>query len=369
MGPQYQATIDSYAASPQAAQSAGNQALGKSIEQSPVHTGFGTGSSMYDNDMDRSYQPAPVAQPPQPQNQPSSAGITPSWAQQPRSHGGRAERVDGGQLQSASASNPFAAFGSMANQPPSMMMTGDTLASLAAMRPQTTEPPPANMTDPVEAPISNSSSAYQNYLNNLYMQNLGRPAREEGLNYWTPLLQSGQVTPQQLSGYIAQTQEYRQNLPNVLNEIYRQNVGRAPAEGGRRFWTPLLESGRVTPQELIANIQATPEGRSYARDVSQRVVSDRPNTIDPFVDQYNARANAAQNLYGTIAQQNYAASEQQRREYQQALDALSTSNQQALSEAQIAQQRQDEEAAAAARRAAEEHQRNMLLLMAMGAFR
>jgi hypothetical protein len=434
MGPKYQETIDSYAASPQAAQSAGNQTLGKSIEQSPVHSGFGTGSSMYDNDMDKSYQPAPVAQPPQPQNQPLSAGITPSWAQQARSHGGRTARVEGGPVQlgmtslanagtqspvlygnamagmatpisapatgnldtsfqadlgrpdadtsfqadlgrpdapirSASSSNPFAAFGSMANQPPSMMMTGDTLASFAARRPQTTEPPPANMTDPVEAPISNSSSSYQNYLNNLYMQNLGRPAREEGLNYWTPLLQSGQITPQQLSGYIAQTQEYRQNLPTVLNEIYRQNVGRSPDEAGRQYWTPFLESGQITPQQLISTIRATPEGRSYAIDVSQGVVSDRPNTIDPFVQQYNARANAAQNLYGTIAQQNYAASERQRNEYQQALDTLNTSNEQALSEAQIAQQRQDEEAAAAARRAAEEHQRNLLLLIAMGAFR
>lgn len=426
MGSQYQGIQDDYAASPQA----GNQTLGKALEQSPVHEGFGTRSSMYDNGMDVSAQPAPVAPPPQPQNQPSSAGITPSWAQQARSHGGRTARVEGGPVQpgmtslaNAGTQSPVLYGNAMAGmatpisapatgnldtsfqadlgrpdadtsfqadlgwpdttigyapqgrpqdaysgQPMSMMMTGDTLARLNASRPAP-PPPPINLTRPVQAPTSGGTPAYRNYINDIFQQSLGRPAREEGLNYWTPLMQSGQVTPQQLSGFIAQTPEYRQRVPALLNEIYQQNLGRAPAEAGRQYWTPYLESGQITPQQLISTVRGTPEGISYARDVSQGVVPDEPNTVDPFVEQYNARANAAQNLYGTVARQNYAASEQQRREYQQALDALNAKQQQDLANAQTAQQKLDEEAAAEARRRADEAQRNLLIMMAMGAFR
>jgi hypothetical protein len=311
MGPQYQATIDSYAASPQAAQSAGNQTLGKAMEQSPVHNGFGTGSSMYDNDMDKGYQPAPVAMPPQPKNQPSSAGVTPSWAQQPRKRGGRAKRADGGSL--------AALFGSMANQPQSLMRTGDTVREFGQAQPimaPTSQPPaPMPMPAPNQAqPMPATSDPYDLY----------------------------------------------------LNQLYSQSFNRAPDEGGLNYWKDILKAGKNTPEEVKQSFLGSPEYKNRSALAQQNalmpgVYADQPGMMDPFVAGYLSRIGAAQNIYGNIAKQNYAASQEQQKQYQEALDALTKSGEQKLSEAEILKKQQDEAAAAAEA----ERQRQLLLFILM----
>lgn len=311
MGPQYQATIDSYAASPQAAQSAGNQTLGKAMEQSPVHNGFGTGSSMYDNDMDKGYQPAPVAMPPQPKNQPSSAGVTPSWAQQPRKRGGRAKRADGGSL--------AALFGSMANQPQSLMRTGDTVREFGQAQPimaPTSQPPaPMPMPAPNQAqPMPATSDPYDLYLNQLYSQSFNRAPDEGGLNYWKDILKAGKNTPEEVKQAFLGSPEYKNR-----SALAQQNA-------------------------LMPGVYA-----------------DQPGMMDPFVAGYLSRIGAAQNIYGNIAKQNYAASQEQQKQYQEALDALTKSGEQKMSEAEILKKQQDEAAAAAEA----ERQRQLLLFILM----
>lgn len=315
MGPQYQATIDSYAASPQAAQSAGNQTLGKAMEQSPLHNGFGTGSSMYDNDMGKGYQPAPVAQPPQPPNQPSTAGVTPSWAQEqkPLKKGGRAKRADGGSLAEI--------FGSMANQPQSLMRTGDTVREFGQAQPMMAAAPqqPAPMPAPMPAPS---------------------PARE---------------LPASADPY-----------DTYLNQLYSQSFNRAPDEGGFNYWKDILKSGKQTPEEVKQTFLTSPEYKTRSALAQQNalmpgVYADQPGMMDPFVAQYNARVGAAQNIYGNIAKQNYEAAQEQQRQYQAALDALTKTNEQKMSEAEILKKQQDEAAAAAAAEA--ERQRLLLFLL------
>lgn len=315
MGPQYQATIDSYAASPQAAQSAGNQTLGKAMEQSPVHDGFGTRSSMYDNGMDVSPQPAPVAQPPQPQNQPTSAGINPSWAQQPRRHGGRAKRADGGSLAEI--------FGSMANQPQSLMRTGDTVREFGQAQPMMAAAPQ----QPAPMPVPERQLSQ----NNLTMA----PASSDPYDMY-------------------------------LNQLYSQSFNRAPDEGGFNYWKDILKSGKQTPEEVKQTFLTSPEYKTRSAMAQQNalmpgVYADQPGMMDPFVAQYNARVGAAQNIYGNIAKQNYAAAQEQQRQYQEALDALTKSGAQKLSEAEVLKKQQDEAAAAAAAEA--ERQRLLLFLV------
>lgn len=323
MGPQYQATIDSYAASPQATQSAGNQTLGKAMEQSPVHDGFGTRSSVYDNDMDVSQQPAPVAQPPQPQNQPSSAGINPSWAQQPRKRGGRAKRADGGSL--------AALFGSMANQPQSLMRTGDTVRQFGQAQPMM-----AAMPQPAPMPTANQG------------QPLTPPAQP--LRADDPQSDTFPVDPYDI----------------YLNRLYLQNFNRAPDEGGLNYWKDILKSGKQTPDEIKQIFLNSPEYKTRSAVAQQNalmpgVYADQPGMMDPFVAQYNARVGNAQNTYGNIAKQNYEAAQEQQKQYQAALDALTKTNEQKMSEAEILKKQQDEAAAAAAAEA--ERQRLLLFLL------
>jgi hypothetical protein len=367
MGPQYQATIDSYAASPQAAQSAGNQTLGKAMEQSPVHNGFGTGSSMYDNDMDKGYQPAPVAMPPQPKNQPSSAGVTPSWAQQPRKRGGRAKRADGGSL--------AALFGSMANQPQSLMRTGDTVREFGQAQPimaPTSQPPaPMPMPAPNQAqPMPATSDPYDLYLNQLYSQSFNRAPDEGGLNYWKDVLKSGTKTQSQIEKDFLASQEY-QDMPysEFVKNLYMQNLNRAADPGGLSYWQDILKSGKETPEQVRQNFLNSQEfkNRQTTGSLAEQnalapgVIADKSGTMDPFVAQYNARLNAAQNIYGNIAKQNYAAAQEQQKQYEKALEVLTKSNEQKMSEAEILKKQQDEAAAAAAAEA--ERQRLLLFIL------
>ena len=361
MGPQYQATVDSYAASPQATQSAGNQTLGKSMEQSPVHDGFGTRSSMYDNGMDVSAQPAPVSMPPQPQNQPSSAGNDPSWAQnqtqrkdisvggvnpawneQPQNQkspqvtaatgqteqadpyaykrGGRAKRADGG---------PLAAF---ANGPISpLMMTGDTLARM----PQAQAPAPAMQAG--------------------QMPNVQPPQN----------IQPEMMRPTNISS--VNSDAFPQMSPEdaYLTRLYAQDFNRAPDPEGMAFWKKALTSGQQTPDQIAQMFLGSDEYKNRSRLAQENalmpgIVADQPGTMDPYVAMYNARMQNAQDLYGGIAQQNYAQNTADQGAYEQELAKVQAANQARMAEAQKA--KSDREAAEANAR---QQQALMVALMMM----
>jgi len=314
MGPEYQATQDAYAASPQATSVAGNQTLGKAMEQSPVHNGFGTSSGMYDNGMDVSAQPAPVAMPPQPQNQPASAGINPSWAQQQgRNRGGRAKRVDGGPLAAFGGSGPVSPF----------MMTSDTLSGLGRA-PQTQ----IAQSVPMSAPAQAAAPAPDNYA---------------GQYVYDP----GNI--------------YERNLPNAdfVKQAYLEGLAREPETYGYQGWLNDLMTGRLSQREVenrirysqeagmnedainkarSALIQSkspqmnTPEARQAM--LAQGIIPDAPGSVDPFVSGYNARARAARSMFGDITRQNYGLSSGQRQEYERKLADVQRVNAERLAQAQ-----------------------------------
>jgi hypothetical protein len=331
---------------------------------------------MYDNDMDKGYQPAPVAMPPQPQNQPSTAGVTPSWAQQPRKRGGRAKRADGGSL--------AALFGSMANQPQSLMRTGDTVREFGQAQPmmpsqvfspapqqQMAPPAPAQVAQQPPSPLTApSADPYDAFLNQLYKQEFNRAPDTEGLNFWRDVLKSGSKTQSQVAKDFLASQEYQDKPYNeFLNNLYMQNFNRTADPGGLSYWQDILKSGKETPEQVRQNFLNSQEfknrqttGRLAEQNaLAPGVIADKSGTMDPFVAQYNARVGAAQNIYGNIAKQNYAASQEQQKQYQEALDALTKSGEQKMSEAEILKKQQDEAAAAAEA----ERQRQLLLFILM----
>lgn len=382
MGQQYQDTISSFAASPQAMdqqqpiQTAGNNTPGKSLEQSPMHDGFGTRSGMYDNGMDVSAQPAPVATPPQPQSQPASAGINPSWAQQGRKRGGRAKRADGGQLPGW-ASGPISPY----------MMTGDTLAKM----PQQPQPVPQNV-PPAMTSSSDAAGVYtdafptagrqapsyadlaglygktqlpgaslykqglsnEDFLNQAYQQELGRAPEKGGLDYWLNQLGSG-MSQQDVENQILNSPEERNK--SYVDELYNSVFGRQPDQSGEQYWRGQLDASKMTPGQVAAGFMNSPEA---AGSVQQGILPAQPGQVDPFVAGYNARMANAQNLYGSIAQQNYSQNTADQEAYQQQLQKVQDANQQRLAAAQQAKADRQAREAEAARQ-----QQLMLMLMMM----
>jgi hypothetical protein len=521
--------------------------------------------------------------PPQPQNQPSSAGINPSWAQQSRKRGGRTKRFVGGMLPTAApiqgvmpnlaggntsnqtaqpisswnvnnpmgggpnqpiapSSNlssaiaaqaptfgqqaaglaafnlpgqaqgfnqsPLSEFGSMYNQPNSMMMTGDTMARFNAMPssiyalanaqnlPQNTLSQMSQAAG-IDTSLAADQSQAGSYIDRIFRDYLGRDPDVGGKKYYMNLLQSGGMTPDQIQRDVLGSQEYQSQLANAVapgqtgdnskvknyvDNMFRTYLGRAPDVGGQQYYLDLLSSGKMTPEQFKNDILGSKEytakaaagvpnqqdiltgapspgfsgsvssgsgykpisdkigsyvdqifnqylgrapdegGRKYyadqlltgamtpeqvQRDVlgsrefktnlganipgprimrgqnipgnmeendislpyfpdnsSTGITPDRPGTVDPFVAQYNARMNAAQNIYGGVAQQNYTAGQEQQKQYEADLASLQQNAQDKLAQAEITKKQQDEEAA---RRAAEEaaYQQQLLLLMLM----
>lgn len=355
MGQQYQDTISSFAASPQAQepqqanQSAGNQTLGKAMEQSPMHDGFGTRSGMYDNGMDVSAQPAPTAVPPQPQNQPASAGINPSWAQQGRKRGGRAKRADGGML-------------APAGMPPTMMMTGDTLARMAAQQPMAAPPPPPGgvgagqpnlptydygQTVIPQATLYNRGLSNQELVNQVFQQALGRAPLEAGRQFWTNELANRGRTQQQVEQDILNSPEMRNR--SFVNQAYQSALGRAPAQADLANYMTGLKSGTINPQQIQQQIMSSPE---VAANRARGIVPDQFNQVDPFVSGYNARTQAAQDIIGNIARQNFATNTADKQAYQQKLADVQKANEARLAAATQAKKKREEQEAAQAQAAA-----------------
>lgn len=331
MGQQYQDTISSFAASPQAQepspgafQAGGNNTPGKSIEQAPPHDGFGTRSSMYDNGMDVSAQPAPVSMPPQPQNQPATAGVNPSWAQQGRKRGGRAKRADGGQLSQY--------FGSMADQPNSLMRTGDTIKAFG---------------NPLAAAQGAAPAVQQNI-----PPEMMRPTNISSVN--TDVFPFANQ----------QTSANQDPYERYLTSLYAQDFNRSPDPEGLKFWEDALRSGKYTPEQVAQTFMISPEYKTRSALAEQNalmpgVFADQPGTMDPFVAGYNARMRNAQALYGGIAQQNASQNTADQGEYQKQLEAVQAANQQRLAAAQQAKaDRQAREAEAA-------RQQQLMLMMMM----
>lgn len=375
MGPQYQATVDSYAASPQATQSSGNQTLGKAMEQSPVHDGFGTRSSMYDNGMDVSPQPAPTTTPPQPQNRPAMAGsspswapqtlsapdqvgVNPSWAQQPqnqlsndnlttstdqqqqRKRGGRAKRADGGMLGAA--------------LPSPMMMTGDTLARLAQQNAgQANAAPPAvppsfptydyAQTMIPQATLYNRGLSNQDLVNQVFQQALGRAPLEAGRQFWTNELANRGRTQQQVEQDILNSPEMRNR--SFINQAYQSALGRAPAQTDLSNYMTGLKAGTINPQQIQQQIMNSPEVQA---NLARGITPDQFNQVDPFVAGYNARVQNAQDQIGNIVRQNFATQTSDKQAYQTKLAEVQKANEARLAAARQAKAKREEQEAAQA---------------------
>jgi hypothetical protein len=210
---------------------------------------------------------------------------------------------------------------------------------------------------------------YSDLVKNLYMQNFNRAPDPEGLNFWKDALKSGTKTQSQIEKDFLASQEYH-DMPysEFVKNLYMQNLNRAADPSGLSHWQDILKSGKETPEQVKQGFLNSEEfkNRQTTGSLAEQnalapgVIADKSGTMDPFVAQYNARLNAAQNIYGNIAKQNYAAAQEQQKQYEKALEVLTKSNEQKMSEAEVLKQQQDAEAAA---RAEQDRQNQLLFLI------
>lgn len=121
------------------------------------------------------------------------------------------------------------------------------------------------MTPEQVAAAINSSAEGRVY--DAYTANLDRAPEDAGRQAWTNAIASGGLTEQQVIDQIRQSQEYQQlatqQYGGLLNDVYKQELGRTPDAGGLASWAAGLRSGAVKPSDLSAKFNASPEGYVY----------------------------------------------------------------------------------------------------------
>jgi len=171
---------------------------------------------------------------------------------------------------------------------------------------------------------------YTSAVEQAYRQELGRtgPIEQSGLDYWTGLLSSGQITPDQLGALFSATpegtafdQRASTSMPAVggmtptgtsplsqpdqtgygtpdylslVKQAYGTELGRTGdiEQSGLDYWSNLLSTGQITPDQLGKLFSQTPEGLKYdvqsvqAGTPSGYVAGDLSKYLDAINKQY-----------------------------------------------------------------------------------
>lgn len=104
-------------------------------------------------------------------------------------------------------------------------------------------------------------------ISRVYSSELGRAPDESGIQSWGQALSSGALTDEQFQNMVRQSPEYTssavQQYQDLLNKTYLQEVGRTPDQAGMAQWAAGLRSGAIKPEQLPGLFSNTNEGWVY----------------------------------------------------------------------------------------------------------
>lgn len=114
----------------------------------------------------------------------------------------------------------------------------------------------------------------------------------------------------------AMSEEEAQRL---INEIYGSALRRPAEEAGMNYWSPLLTSGQITPDQFRANVMASNEAKAMSgvtpMSFGQQIIGQQPMQMT----QYQARTPTFQNFAPADA---YGSQFERALAYQSALPSL-----------------------------------------------
>ena len=111
---------------------------------------------------------------------------------------------------------------------------------------------------------------YNQYVADLYRNELGREPDAEGLNAWVGALSSGGLTPQQVADQIERSQE---GVNYDVSRVYGAELGRAPDEAGATSWGQALASGAISDDEFVNRVRQSGEYGSAALQQYQDLIN------------------------------------------------------------------------------------------------
>ena len=130
---------------------------------------------------------------------------------------------------------------------------------------------------------------YQNLINTLYQEQLGRAPDEGGAEFWANALRSGQSLAQ-VSQAINQSLEGQNFDTQFITSLYRQNLARNPEQGGFQYWLSEAQAAGYTPSEIqdilvrAAIPEQTTRGINPGAEFTEMILADLE--ADPYGGRY-----------------------------------------------------------------------------------
>jgi len=109
-----------------------------------------------------------------------------------------------------------------------------------------------------------------------YRRQLGRDPDQGGFDNWVSQLQSGAITPAQLTDAFNTSEEgvaFDQSPQGIVSNTYYEQLGRAPDQGGFDNWVSQLQSGAITQDQLRDSFNNSAEGVAFDQS-PQGIVSN-----------------------------------------------------------------------------------------------
>lgn len=131
------------------------------------------------------------------------------------------------------------------------------LVSSIGASPASAQTAPPEVTDEMEGSVTR-----------LYLALLDREPDAGGLAFWTDQLARG-GSLRNIVAFFRTSPEFEERFGELINapadqwvdHMYNQVLGRNPDAGGRDYWVEAIESGRLSPEDLIMHFSESPEYR------------------------------------------------------------------------------------------------------------
>jgi hypothetical protein len=104
-------------------------------------------------------------------------------------------------------------------------------------------------------------------VNQIYLENLGRAPDQNGAEYWASQLAAG-ASPEAVRKGIAQAREGQEFLTQAITSSYGQKLGREAEDEGFQYWLSSALSGGKTAAQIQADIAAAAAAERAQRGIS-----------------------------------------------------------------------------------------------------
>lgn len=158
---------------------------------------------------------------------------------------------------------------------------------------------------PLESVRQSFASSPEAVVRQAYLTQLGREPDAGGSGYWQNNVASG-MTPDQLRTAFQSSPEFGQVAVNqyggLLGDIFQNELGRTPDEGGLNYWATQLRSGAVSQADLPRIFSNSPEG--FVFDLYEKVLGRKPDAggLKYWQDQLESGAMTQEQVANAFAQ-------------------------------------------------------------------